>query len=67
MANWTQIGWGCVFGLVVGLVVYALGSYMDYRRDRRWRAELDDVETLPPLPRRTPGAHKTEENDPDGA
>lgn len=60
--NWTQIGWACVFGLGVGLLVYGIGSWMDYRRDRRWREELD----LPPLPVRIPRQIKREENDPDG-
>lgn len=42
--NWTQIGWGCVFGVIVGVVVYALGSYMDYLRDRRWRREVEAMQ-----------------------
>lgn len=40
--NWTQIGWGCVFGLIVGILVYAIGSYLDWRRDRKFQ-ELTEV------------------------
>lgn len=61
--NWTQIGWGCVFGLVIGLLVYAIGSFLDWCRDRKFR-ELTGGE---PWDITIVSQRKDEESDADGA
>lgn len=38
--NWTQIWVGCVFGLIVGVLVYGTGRFLDWREQRRWNREL---------------------------
>lgn len=39
--NWVQLGWGILFGLGVGLLVYMIGTAMDKVRERRWERELN--------------------------
>ena len=69
MPVWQILGLGTAGGLICGGVFFILGTWLDWRRDRRWMNEIDrefptdaGPELKPPLPRRIP-----KQRDADGA
>lgn len=76
--NWTNLLAAGGLGLLVGALVYLIGSVMDRARDRRWHRGAEQAERSmtpeaarvylahPPLPRRSPG-QSLGEHDTDGA